>query len=303
MGLIACVSAQNSIHTDAIQQVSQRNSWGWVEIETLLNPIYITQHSSSYRLNHQILPIHPTPRFYALQTGQNAFLGSSPFSILNDLQTTFDQSNSYFGSVKLWFLDSSQCHLLRETRFIVGITHDKLQTSSPEVKFHYDNGGTELTFLLEKTLSKKLSDLDFGRTNLIFRLNFQAGILFALATVSDSMVYKGMLIEQADNNRLQFPGFNRGWGWQTGINFELGGVICHTYFISHNFTNNSSIGHGLFWFFKHLAFCTGARLMAEELYSSPEVLVDGKGGYRLKVNNFGIFFCGPVVHFKWLSLK
>jgi hypothetical protein len=301
--LTGYLQAQTPDQTEPIKPVNQLSSWGWGEIETLLNPIYIFQHSSSYKLNNEIIPVTPTPRFYSLQTGQNAFLGSSPFSIVSDLHQTFDQANSYFGSVKLWFWDSSDCHPLRDLRFVIGVTHDKLQTSSSAVKYRYDNGGTELTLMLEKCLSKKLSDLDFGSTNLIFRINFQAGILLALATVDDSMVYKGELIQETSSSRLQFPGFNRGWGWQTGFNAEIGGAICHSYFISTRFTRDCCIGHGLFWFFKHLAFCTGARIMAEELYSSPQSLVDGKGGYRLKVNNFGVFFCGPTVQFKWLSLK
>lgn len=276
-----------------------------VEGDALLNPIYVFQASSGYRLNKTPYPLTPVPKFYALQTGQNAFLGSTPFSIISDFNQIGDQANAGYVSIRLWFLDHTASSFFHDMRFKVGITHDKMQTNAPNVTYGYDDGGTEITFLLEKQVFKKLSDLDLRAANLMLNIKVQAGILFPIATVKPFVQNAAgdTIIRPVSDNRWQSMSFHNGWGWQTGLKVDIGGVLCHEFFICRRFTENCPVGHALFWFFRRLALTVGARFMMEELYSKPQVLYYGQAGYQLKVDNYSVFFSGPVISFRWLSIK
>jgi hypothetical protein len=275
-----------------------------IEGDALLNPIYVFQASSGYRLNNTPYPLTPAPKFYALQTGQNAFLGSTPFSIISDFNQIGDQANAGYASIRLWFVHDTTSFFYN-MRFKAGITHDKMQTNAPNVTYGYDDGGTELTFLLEKQVFKKLSDFDLRVANLMMNLNVQAGIFFPLAAVKPVVVDPGSdtIIRPLSNDRWQSISFHNGWGWQTGLKVDIGGVLCHEFFICRGFTGNCPVGHALFWFFRRLAFTVGSRFMMEELYSKPQILYYGHSGYRLKTDNYSVFFSGPVISFRWLSIK
>src|SRR6266702_4735278 len=111
--------------------------------DLLLNPVYITQISSKFKLNGRRLDITPTPRFYALLPGQNALLGN----------TITDEAGCYYLSFRMPLLENSNIGFLHHTRLIVGITHDKLQTGSSEVYYKYSNGGTEAIIMFDKNIS------------------------------------------------------------------------------------------------------------------------------------------------------
>jgi hypothetical protein len=137
--------------------------------------------------------------------------------------------------------------------------------------------------MLDKNITHKLSDLDFKLVNLIFSFNVQAGLFASLAKIQTHIAWEGDTIRSASNARWQFPNPHSGWGWLASANFEVGGLLCHSCSL------------------KHFGITVGARTMVEGLYTSSDVLLNGKPGYRLKVQNYGIFMAGPVINIKYIN--
>lgn len=268
-----------------------RNQRWWFEVDLLLNPIYISQLSSKYSLNGHRLSVRPGPRFYGVLPTQIAF---------SDFGETADQSNAIYFHCGPWF-DKSALTFLHNTRFVFGVTHDKLETGSSSIYYKFPDGGTELTVMLDKNIPDILPDLDFKSVNLIFNFNVQAGLFASVAGVKANMKFSDTTIESVSNSRWQWPVPGNGWGWLVSTNAEVGGVLCHEYFISQKFTANCWLGKGLFGFFKHIGFTVGARVMVEGLNSSTDVTVQGVSGYRLKASNYGLFFTGPVINLKYIK--
>jgi hypothetical protein len=198
-------------------------------------------------------------------------------------------------------LENSNIGLLHHTRLIIGITHDKLQTGSSDVYYKYSNGGTEATVLLDKNISYNLSALDFKKVSLIFNWNVQAGLFASLAKVQSNIIWQGDTLKSTNDARWQFPNPRSGWGGLIATNVEVGGFFCHDYFISQDFSRNSWLGQGLFWFFRRFGVTVGARILAEGLHSGTDVTVNGKSGYHLTANNYAAFFSGPILGIKWLN--
>ena len=175
-------------------------------------------------------------------------------------------------------------------RLIFGITHDKLETSSPDVFYKFPSGGTQLTFLLDKNLNTLIKgvfkELDFETVNLIFNFDVSAGFFMGLANVYADIRTPDSTIksEKAADYIWQDdkPGINV-WGWQVATSFEVGGVL----------------GRKHIW--KHLGITVGAKTMFEGLYTGTDVLVNNVPGYRLRMCNYGLFFVGPVLNIKILN--
>ena len=239
----------------------------WIELDCLVNPIYISQFSGQYKLNGKKLHINPKPRFYAVQPGQ------VPFSSFNEI---LDQSNAGYLNIRLKRLERSRFSLLRNTRLIVGITHHKLQTGSDTVHYKYDDGGTELTFMLDKNLTEEISKLNFDKIGLVFSVNMQVGFFLSVAKIRTEIRVPGQTILSTNTKRWQLPNPNTGWGMMASANLEIGKI------------------------FGRFAFTVGSKLMMEGLYSSDKVTVNDVPGYTLKVSNYGIFFSGPVLNLKYL---
>src|SRR5580692_1862786 len=128
----------------AYQPYPLREQPFWFEVNGILNPLYITQFGGRYRLNGHLLQVSPQPQFYAITPSQK------PFQNFNEI---FDQSNSAYVSIYMTFLENSALTLFNHVRLMVGVTHDKLETSSSIVQYKYDNGGTEFTMMLQKNLT------------------------------------------------------------------------------------------------------------------------------------------------------
>jgi hypothetical protein len=269
----------------------------WFEVNGILNPVYITQFTGKYRLNGHALQISPGPQFYAVTPSQ------TPFKNFNE---TFDQSNSVYVSLYMTFLENSALTILHHIRLMIGVTHDKLETDSSTIQYKYENGGTELTVMLQKNISYRLSSFDYKTAGVIFSMNVQAGAFLSVAKVTTKMQWANNSIYSVDTNqRWQVPTPGHGWGALQAENIEVGGVLCHDYFINRDFTANTCIGKGLFWFFRRLAISVGAKFMVEYLHSADQVnasMVPGQVS-RLTVNNWGVFFAGPTLNLKWFSLN
>lgn len=262
-----------TVNTEHYDSVLMNQHW-WVELDLLLNPLYVSQFSSQYILNGQRLPAKPVPHFYALQPTQSLF---------SSIGEVLDQSNAIYVNFRAPWLERSKWAILHHTYIMVGITHDKLETGSQTVYYKYNDGGTELTLMLNKNITHRLSDLDFKLVNLLFSFNIQAGVFASLARVQTHMAWKEDTIQSANHSRWQFPNPRDGWGWLVSSNFEVGGMICRSCSL------------------KHFGITAGARGMVEGLYSSDKVLVNGEPGYRLKMRNYGVFIAGPVINLKYIN--
>jgi hypothetical protein len=257
----------------------------WVELDLLLNPIYISQFGGKFLLNGHRLFLGPTPRFYAVLPGTNPFTGRDPYNPISNIVEIEDQSNAAYFDFTVGFLRKSKSTFLNHSRFMVGLTHDKLETGSDNIYYKFPSGGMELTALFDHNFAYKLSDLDFKLVNLIFNVDWQAGLFASLAPIYADMTWSDSTIKSASDAGYIWQEKNPylgGWGWITSANIEIGGVLSKKHFL------------------KHIAFTVGTRLVMEGLYTSTQVLVNGEAGFRLKVNNYGIFFAGPVINFKYL---
>ncbi|HMH35133.1 MAG TPA: hypothetical protein VK543_18985 [Puia sp.] len=266
----------------------------WLDLSLMLNPIYSFNLSSKYILNgHKLKNLNPTPTFYAVQPGKN------PFSGLGEIA---DQANAFYISFRLpkW-ADSG---VFSKMNLFVGITHDKLQTISSNVIYHFRDGGTELTLGLDKNITAPFSKhIDFKEVNLLFNIDIQAGLFLSLANAYTNITLEDTVIKSATDDsylwQLKDP-YLGGWGWLFSGKFEIGGVLCHKYLFSTRFTK-SSVGGWFYGWLRHVAVTVGFKTMVEGLYTSPQVKVNGIPGSRLKVNNYGFFFVGPIFTFKYLN--
>jgi hypothetical protein len=283
----------------------------YIELNLMLNPLYIAQTSSRFRLNGHRLPIPRAyrPKFYATQPFQSAF---------SDLGETADQANSIYGSVYLTFMENSAIPFFHHIRFVFGATHEKMEGDSSQlVDYRYFDGGTEATFMLEKNISYRLSTRQYQSTGIIFAITAQAGFFGSVAKARTNIRYNGDTITSISLNRYQFPSPRNGWGWMAGTNIEVGGLICHEFFISRDFTRNCWLGKGLFAFFRRVGVTLATKIAVMELNSADGVNI--KGGTtgpglpgvepgtltqgRLRINNYSLFFAGPIINFKWINLN
>lgn len=108
----------------------------YFEVNLILQPMYVLQRSSRYRLNGEKLKIPRSfePRFYSTQPFQKAF---------SSFGETADQANSAYASFYLTFLENSAVPLLHHIRPVAGATHEKMEADSP-VAYRYYDGGTSL---------------------------------------------------------------------------------------------------------------------------------------------------------------
>ncbi len=270
----------------------------YFEVNLLLNPVYVAQFSSSFRLNGKPLPIPKAyqPRFYSTQPWQNAF---------SSVEEIADQANTLYGSFYLTFLENSAIPLLHHIRLVLGATHEKLETDSTAVvNYGYWNGGTEATLMLEKNIAYRLSNRQYQSAGIIFGINAQVGFFESVAKVTTIINYKGYNIMSTDTNqRWQWPSPRNGWGWMAGLNMEVGGIVCHDYFICRKFTENCCLGKGLFWFFRRFGISLASKIMIDGLYSADGVIYNGMPGNRLRIDNYSLFFAGPLINIKWVSLN
>lgn len=279
----------------------------YFEVNLLLNPVYVAQVSSKFRLNGHRLPIPQAyrPKFYSTQPWQKAF------SSIEEIQ---DQANSAYASIRLAFLENSSIPFLHHIRLVVGATHEKMQgDSAATVDYRYKDGGTEATVMLEKNITYRLSNRQYQSTGIIFGINAQAGFFESVAKVRTIINYNGYTIISNDTNqRWQWPSPRNGWGWIAGLDMEVGGLVCHDYFISRDFTQNCCIGRGLFWFFRRFGITLASKIMIDGLYSADGVTarlppgneaIANASGNRLRINNYSLFLAGPLINIKWISLK
>jgi hypothetical protein len=290
---------------------SYRETPVYVELNLMLNPVYIAQFSGKFRLDGHRLPILNAyrPKFYATQPFQNAF---------SDLGETADQANSIYSSWRLPFLDSSHHSFFHHIRFVFGATHEKMEGDSNQtVDYRYYDGGTEATFLLEKNISFNLSKLQYEKTGIVFGINIQAGFFESVAKVRTDIHYNGDSIKSRSTQRYQLPSPYNGAGWMAGVDMEIGGMVCHTSFLGLDSLSDCGIGRGLFWFFRHVGVTLATKIEVMELTSADGVnIYGGTSGPglpgvapgsisqgRLRINNYSLFFAGPIINFKWIKLK
>lgn len=276
----------------------------YAEVNLLLNPVYVVQVSSKFRLNGHRLPIPVAyrPKFYSTQPWQKAF------SSVEEIQ---DQANSAYGSIYMTFLENSAIPFLHHIRLVIGATHEKMQgDSSAEVEYGYKNGGTEATVMLEKNVAYRLSNRQYQSTGIIFGINVQAGFFESVAKVTSVIHYNGYNIVSYDTNqRWQWPAPRNGWGWVAGVNMEVGGILCHDYFLSKDLTEHCCIARGLFWFFRRFGISLASKIMINGLYSADGVNASVPGsavitsGNRFRINNYSLFLAGPIINVKWVSLN
>jgi hypothetical protein len=270
----------------------------YFELNLLLNPIYVAQFSSHFRLNgHPLfIPKAYRPKFYSTQPWQNAF---------SSVEEIADQGNSLYGSFYLTFLENSAIPLLHHIRLVVGATHEKMESDSGVVEYGYRNGATEATFMLEKNIAYRLSNRQYQTTGIIFGINAQAGFYESVAKVTTVIHYNGYNIVSYDTlQRWQWPSTRNGWGWMAGVNMEVGGILCHDYFICQHFTDHSCFAKACFWFLRRFGVSLSTKLMVDGLYSADGVYVNGgPGANRFRINNYSLFLAGPVINFKWVSLN
>jgi hypothetical protein len=269
----------------------------YAEVNLLLNPVYVAQFSSHFRLNgHPLnIPVAYRPKFYSTQPWQKAF------SSVEEIQ---DQANSAYASIYLTFLENSAVPFLHHIRLVVGATHEKMQSDSAQVEYGYHDGGTEATFMLEKNVAYRLSNRQYQTTGIIFGINAQAGLFESVAKVRTVIHYNGYnIISNDTNQRWQWPSPRNGWGWIAGVNMEVGGVLCHDYFLCRHFTEHTCVGKGLFWFFRRFGISLASKIMISGLYSADGVFSNGAPGNRFRINNYSLFLAGPLINIKWVSLN
>lgn len=270
----------------------------YFEVNLLLNPVYVAQFSSKFRLNGRPLPIYKAyqPRFYSTQPWQNAF------SSVEEIQ---DQANSLYGSFYLTFLENSAVPIFHHLRLVVGATHEKLQAdSSSVVDYRYKDGGTEATVMLEKNVAYRLSNRQYQSNGIIFGINIQAGFFESVGKVRTIIHYDGYNIISTDTNqRWQWPSTRNGWGWIAGVNMEVGGVLCHDYFFCKGFTDHCFLGKWLFGFFRRVGVSLASKIMIDGLYSADGVIYNGVPGNRLRIDNYSLFLAGPLINIKWVNLN
>jgi hypothetical protein len=205
----------------------------------------------------------------------------------------------------LTFLENSAIPLLHHIRLVVGATHEKMESDSGVVEYGYRNGATEATFMLEKNIAYRLSNRQYQTTGIIFGINAQAGFYESVAKVTTVIHYNGYNIVSYDTlQRWQWPSTRNGWGWMAGVNMEVGGILCHDYFICQHFTDHSCFAKACFWFLRRFGVSLSTKLMVDGLYSADGVYVNGgPGANRFRINNYSLFLAGPVINFKWVSLN
>jgi hypothetical protein len=275
-----------------------RQTPAYFEVNLLLNPIYVAQVSSKFRLNGHRLPIPQAyrPKFYSTQPWQNAF---------SSIGEIADQANSAYGSFYLTFLENSAIPLFHHIRLVVGATHEKMESDSGSVVYYgYKDGGTEATVILEKNIAYRLSNRQYQSTGIIFGINAQAGFFESVAKDRTIINYKGYNIISTDTNqRWQWPSPRNGWGWVAGVNMEVGGLVCHDYLFCRDFSQNCWLGKGLFWFFRRFGITLASKIMIDGLYSADGVIANGVPGNRLRINNYSLFLAGPLINIKWVNLN
>jgi hypothetical protein len=283
----------------------------YFEVDLLVNPVYIAQFNSKFRVNGQRLKIFKAyrPKFYGTQPFQKAF---------SSIGEIADQSNAAYASFYLTFLENSAIPFFHHIRLIAGALHEKLQTDSSNsingdtmnyVNYRYYDGGTEATFMLEKNIAYRLSTRQYQDNGIIFSINAQAGVFGSVAKVRTAINYNGYNIMSTNHDRWQWPSTRNGWGWITGLNMEVGGLVCHDYFISENFSRDNCLGKALFWFFRRFGVTVASKLMVDGLNSADGVIAygvprvrDGSTA-RLRINNYSMFFTGPLINIKWMNLN
>jgi hypothetical protein len=281
----AMFSAESPNYTPPGHRLDEQFFYGHWDL--LMSPIYITQISRTYKLNGVPLNITPRPQFYSLLPGQNGLIGS----------TITDEAGCYYFSFRMPAFEKSRISFLHDTRLIIGITHDKLQTGSNEVYYKYTDGGTELTMMLDKNLTPHISAQNYNRLRLIFNCNVQAGVFASLAKIQTHIRWQGDTIVATNDSRLQLPNPRSGWGGIVASNIEAGVPFCYRFFWSSSFTK-TYVGDKLFWFFRRLGLTVGSRLMFEYLHSGTDVTLNGKSGYHLTANNYAASFSGPIIGLK-----
>jgi len=283
----------------------------YFEVDLLVNPVYIAQTSSSFHVNGHRLDIDKRyrPKFYGTQPFQRAF---------SSIDEIADQSNAAYASFSIPQFEKSTHPFLHNIRFLFGATHEKLETDSnseinsnqsDSVNYRYFDGGTEATIMLEKNIAIKLSKRQYQYNGIIFGINAQAGVFGSVAKVRTAINYNGYNVMSTSLNRYQWPSARNGWGWITGMNLEVGGLICHDYFISNDFSTNNCLGRALFWFFRRFGVTVASKLMIDGLYSADGVIAKGVPGVdpntsaRIRIANYSVFFVGPLINIKWMALK
>ena len=321
---LCAIPAAGQVHSTQPDQISDiyqpfplRQSPFYVEVNTMLNPVYIFQFSGKFRLDGHRLPIVKAyrPKFYATQPFQSAF---------SDLGETADQANSLYGSFYLTFLENSAIPFFHHIRFVFGATHEKLEGDSSQVvntskmvDYRYYDGGTEATFLLEKNIAYRLSTRQYQTTGIIFGINVQAGFFESVAKARTSIGWNGDVIKSINTNRWQWPSPRNGWGWMAGGTFEVGGLICHDYLFCPGFSRNCFLGRWMFAFCRRVGVSLATRLAVMELNSAdgveiiggttgpglPGVARDKVSQGRLRINNYSLFFAGPILNLRWMNLN
>jgi hypothetical protein len=212
---LSTVQAIGQVHPTLPDQISDqyqpfplRQTPFSVELNLILQPVYVAQFSSHYRLNGKELNIPKVynPHFYSTQPFQ------TPFGSIGE---TADQANSLYGSFYLTFLEKSAIPLFHHVRFVFGATHEKLESDSAAVNYRYADGGTEATLMLEKNIAYRLSNRQYQSNGIIFGINAQAGIFGSVAKVRTKINYNGYIINRYQP--LAIPQLSKwlgfaGWG-------------------------------------------------------------------------------------------
>jgi hypothetical protein len=252
----------------------------WVEVDLDLDPIYSFQFSSRFRYGGHVLNnLKPLPRFYVVQPG------TTPLSGVNEIA---DQSNAIYANIRLFGPNATDKPILNNLTFIVGITHDKLQTNDSLVQYHFPNGGMEFTFMLDKNVTFLLRDWDFKMVDLMCDFDLRAGFFISGSTIQTYIRMPDTVIQSVDFKGYVWQERNPylgGMGWQVSGNFEVGGIPFHC-------------GWGYHW-----AFTVGVRTLMEGLYTSPQVQLNNEAPRRLSIDNYGLFFVGPNVNIKYLIFR
>ena len=321
LGVISAAGQVHTIQPDQISDVYQpfplRQTPFYVEVNSMLNPVYIAQFSSKFRLNGHRLPILKAyrPKFYATQPFQSAF---------SNLGETADQANSLYGSFYLTFLENSAIPFFHHIRFVFGATHEKMEGDSSQpvntgkmVDYRYYDGGTEATFLLEKNITYRISTRQYQTTGIIFGINMQAGFFESVAKARTSIGYNGDVIKSLNLDRWQWPSPQNGWGWMAGTTIEVGGLVCHDNLFGNHFSQDCFLGRWLFTFFRRVGVSLATKLAVMELNSADGVeIIGGTTGPglpgvargkvsqgRLRINNYSLFFAGPILNLRWMNLN
>ena len=269
----------NKYDTIAVNNNKVKVTFEWV---SSLNPtdINIKSGSFGFKLNGKSLYLGTLPQFYLLQINQIPFLQN-----IKNINELFDIPNAYFFTFRFPKLEAKY-KLFKDSKLIIGDTHDKIQTYSQSVQFHYPNGNFNLTILFDKNIYKHSSILYSQFGGLIYRFSYQIGLLIPLRkidtnidTVINSNHYKIESINHAATRELclldTWP-FKSGYGGITGFNVEAGGRIL-----------------------KWLYYTIGFRLSYEVLKLSDKVIVNNSYDAKLTNTINAVFIAGPNISLKF----